>query len=98
MGWYCFPSCVEYTWVSRPNAPLTFILYEVIHITSAGSRRHFVMRGTGDYGIKVSEAVTIAIGCDATVLVDVDYANVSGSCQRVFFDYHSLTLLVLHFD
>jgi hypothetical protein len=36
---------------------------------------HFVLRGTGNYGIKISEAVTVAIGCDATVLVDVDYAN-----------------------
>ena len=39
--------------------------------------RHFVLRGAGNYGLKISNAVTVAIGCDATVLVDADYANVS---------------------
>ena len=41
--------------------------------------RHFVLRGAGNYGLKISNAVTVAIGCDATVLVDADYANVSSS-------------------
>jgi hypothetical protein len=36
---------------------------------------HFVLRGTGNYGLQISTAVTVAVGCDATVLVDADYAD-----------------------
>ena len=36
---------------------------------------HFVLRGTGKMGIKVSDAVDLTLSCDTTVLVDADYAN-----------------------
>ena len=36
---------------------------------------HFVLRGTGSMGIKVSDAVDLTLSCDTTVLVDADYAN-----------------------
>ena len=36
---------------------------------------HFVLRGTGSMGIKVSDSVELTLSCDTTVLVDADYAN-----------------------
>ena len=57
--------------------------------------RHFVLRGTGNYGLKVSEAVTVAIGCDATVLVDADYANVSDIYAKECTYIHCQCLKIL---
>lgn len=36
---------------------------------------HFVLRGTGSMGIKLSDDIDVTLSCDTTVLVDADYAN-----------------------
>lgn len=51
---------------------LITIIHPYPHLLTPG---HFVMRGTGDYGVSLSSTITLALSVDATLLIDMDYAN-----------------------